>query len=80
MSEPEEDLENRIIDISVIDPVCGMAVNPVEARGKAQYEGKTYYFCSPACMHKFGLSPTRYLSTAREGRGPGSRVRRDSKA
>ena len=62
MNEPEETLENRIIDISVIDPVCGMAVNPVEARGKAQHEGQTYYFCSPACMHKFGLSPAKYLS------------------
>ncbi len=61
MNEPEESLENRIIDISVIDPVCGMAVNPVEARGKAQHDGQTYYFCSPGCMHKFGLSPTKYL-------------------
>ena len=62
MNEPDKTLENRIIDISAIDPVCGMAVNPVEARGKAQHEGQTYYFCSPACMHKFGLSPKKYLS------------------
>jgi Cu+-exporting ATPase len=66
MNEPEETLENRIIDISVIDPVCGMAVNPVEARGKAQYEGQTYYFCSPACMHKFVSSPAKYLSAVQE--------------
>ena len=44
MSEPEETLENRIIDISVIDPVCGMAVNPVEARGKAQLRGADLLF------------------------------------
>jgi Cu+-exporting ATPase len=62
MSEPEETLENRIIDISVIDPVCGMAVNPVESRGKASHEGQTYYFCSPDCMHKFVSSPAKYLS------------------
>ncbi len=61
MNEAEGSLENRIVDISVIDPVCGMAVNPVEARGKAQHGGQTYYFCSPACMHKFGLSPSQYL-------------------
>src|SRR5450759_1224674 len=66
MDEPEETNENRIIDISVIDPVCGMAVNPVEARGKAQYEGQTYYFCSPACMHKFVLSPANHLAAAKE--------------
>jgi YHS domain-containing protein len=66
MNEPEETLENRIIDVSVIDPVCGMAVNPVEARGKAQYEGQTYHFCSPACMHKFVSSPAKCLSAVRE--------------
>jgi P-type Cu+ transporter len=67
MNGPDETLENRIIDISVIDPVCGMVVNPVEARGKAQHEGQTYYFCSPVCMHKFGLSPTKYLASVQEG-------------
>ena len=66
MNEPEETFENRIVDISVIDPVCGMAVNPVEARGKAQYEGQTYYFCSPACMHKFVSSPAQYLAAAQK--------------
>ena len=65
MNGPEDSSENRIIDVSVIDPVCGMAVNPVEARGKAQYEGQTYYFCSPGCMHKFVSSPAKHLSAAR---------------
>ncbi len=44
MNEPEETLENRIVDISVIDPVCGMAVNPVEARGKAHHEATDLLF------------------------------------
>ncbi len=66
MDEPEETLENRIIDISVIDPVCGMAVNPAESRGKASYEGQTYHFCSPDCMHKFISSPAKHLSAAQE--------------
>ncbi len=66
MSETEESSENRIIDVSVIDPVCGMAVNPLEARGKAQYEGQTYYFCSPGCMHKFVSSPAKHLSAAKQ--------------
>ncbi len=66
MNEPEETLENRIIDISVIDPVCGMAVNPVESRGKASHQGQTYYFCSPGCMHKFVSSPAKYLSAGPE--------------
>lgn len=30
-----------------IDPVCGMTVDPATAAGKFDYEGQTYYFCSP---------------------------------
>jgi Cu+-exporting ATPase len=63
MSEPEETGGNRIIDVSMKDPVCGMAVNPAEARGKATHAGETYYFCSPGCMHKFVSSPAKYLDT-----------------
>ena len=66
MNEPEETFENRIVDVSVIDPVCGVAVNRVEARGKAQHEGNTYYFCSPGCMHKFVSSPTKYLAAVQQ--------------
>jgi P-type Cu+ transporter len=61
-----EDQENRIVDVSVKDPVCGMAVDPLQPRGKAEHEGRTYFFCSPGCMHKFVSSPARYLS----GEGP----------
>src|ERR1019366_6011375 len=68
MNGPDDSSENRIIDVSVIDPVCGMAVNPLEARGKAQYEGQTYYFCSPGCMHKFVSSPAKYLSAPQEAK------------
>jgi len=65
-----ESQENRIIDVSAKDPVCGMAVDPAQSRGKAQHEGQTYFFCSPGCMHKFVSSPAKYLS---RGRGvPGS--------
>ena len=32
MDEPEETNENRIVDISVIDPVCGMTVDPARAK------------------------------------------------
>src|SRR5208337_1054716 len=66
MSEVEESQENRIIYVSVKDPVCGMAVNPAEARGKAHHEAETYYFCSPGCMHKFVSSPEKYLSAGQK--------------
>ena len=66
MSEVQGSQENRIVDVSAKDPVCGMAVDPAQPRGKAEYEGQSYYFCSPGCMHKFVSSPEKYLSVSRE--------------
>ncbi len=62
MSEPEPPLENLTLDFSAKDPVCGMIVDPPHARGKAQYHGDTYFFCSPGCMQKFLASPASYLT------------------
>src|SRR5688500_15576646 len=39
------------------DPVCGMTVNPKEARRKEVYEGTTYYFDSKECHRKFRDNP-----------------------
>lgn len=47
-----------------IDPVCGMKVSPDSAAGKYDYNGKTYYFCSPGCETKFKSDPERYLLPA----------------
>ena len=49
---------------SVIDPVCGMTVDPSSAAGSFEYNGQTYYFCSQHCLKKFSEDPARYLSTA----------------
>lgn len=35
------------------DPVCGMQVDEQQAAGTTEYQGKTYYFCSPACKQQF---------------------------
>jgi Cu+-exporting ATPase len=35
-----------------IDPICGMEVDEKTALS-AEYEGETYYFCSPGCRKKF---------------------------
>ncbi len=45
------------------DPVCGMTVDPATARGVAQYQGDTYCFCSPGCMHRFLSEPAKYLAS-----------------
>jgi len=46
---------------TVSDPVCGMWVEPENARGSAVYKDRTYYFCSPPCEEKFTAEPERYL-------------------
>src|SRR4051812_10628072 len=44
-----------------IDPVCGMTVQPAQAAGSHQFEGRTYYFCSLHCLTKFKDDPRHYL-------------------
>jgi len=48
----------------VLDPVCGMTVDPQHAAGSSVYEGKTYYFCSQGCVAKFEANPEKYLHAA----------------
>ena len=45
---------------SAIDPVCGMSVDPATAPAKADYQGKTYYFCSTECKTTFQQKPEQY--------------------
>jgi Cu+-exporting ATPase len=52
---------------SVIDPVCGMTVDPTSAAGSFEHNGQTYYFCSQHCLHKFREDPERYLSREPSG-------------
>src|SRR5512143_4342525 len=47
-----------------IDPVCGMVVDQETAAGSAVYQGKHYYFCSTACLHKFQAAPRNYAPPA----------------
>jgi YHS domain-containing protein len=44
-----------------IDPVCKMKVDPKTAQWKSEWQGKTYYFCSPGCKDKFAAQPAKYL-------------------
>lgn len=42
------------------DPVCGMQVDPKNAAGSAEHEGKTYHFCSAQCLRQFTSEPAKY--------------------
>jgi YHS domain-containing protein len=46
----------------VKDPVCGMEIDPNTAAGKSEYNGQTYYFCSPGCKKSFDKDPEQYLT------------------
>ncbi len=46
----------------VIDPVCGMEVDPKTAAGSSVYQGQTYYFCSMGCKKDFDHDPEKYLA------------------
>ena len=47
------------------DPVCGMLVDPKETVAARDYQGTTYYFCSPNCVAKFDQAPQRYVDSER---------------
>ncbi len=57
------DSESHAAETEVIDPVCGMIVNPKEAkRRRFAYEDRDYFFCSKGCRKEFKADPEGYLS------------------
>jgi P-type Cu+ transporter len=49
------------VEGGVIDPVCGMTVDPHAAKHRAEYHGHPYYFCCDGCRTKFAGNPEKYL-------------------
>jgi len=37
-----------------------MQVNEQQTAHKSEYQGQTYYFCSPDCKRQFDQNPQRY--------------------
>ena len=52
---PAKDAEER-----VLDPVCGMAVDPAAASASAEFAGTRYWFCSAHCREEFLGDAPRY--------------------
>ncbi|MDA5193494.1 heavy metal translocating P-type ATPase [Govanella unica] len=46
---------------SVLDPVCGMTVDPLKTPHHAPHGGQEYHFCSAGCRTKFIANPAQYL-------------------
>ena len=58
---------NKSADASaatVIDPVCGMRVDPAKTPHHAQHEGHDHAFCSAGCRSKFIADPAKYLASS----------------
>jgi P-type Cu+ transporter len=46
---------------TVVDPVCGMTVDPATTPYRHTHEGHDYFFCSAGCRGKFTADPAKYL-------------------
>ncbi|AEI04584.1 cation translocating P-type ATPase (plasmid) [Afipia carboxidovorans OM5] len=49
----------------VLDPVCGMTVDPATSKHRFDYQGRTYHFCSANCRTKFAAAPETYLDKSK---------------
>jgi Cu+-exporting ATPase len=48
--------------VEVLDPVCGMMIEPADAVGSFEYKGQRYYFCNPSCQTRFEADPEEFLA------------------
>lgn len=52
------------------DVVCGMQVDEQRAVSKgltSDFEGQTYYFCSPGCKQQFEQNPQQFTGQSATG-------------
>lgn len=45
----------------VVDPVCGMKVDPERSAGAYTWNGTTYHFCCKSCLNRFQADPASFL-------------------
>ena len=46
------------------DAVCGMKVDELEPGFRLRLEGRTYWFCSEACLAEFRRRPEEYTDAS----------------
>ncbi|WP_244438077.1 heavy metal translocating P-type ATPase [Afipia birgiae] len=49
-------------DGRVIDPVCGMRVDPLKTEHHLDHKGQRYFFCSGSCRTRFEAEPEKFLA------------------
>lgn len=57
-------LETLLPCAMVIDPACGVDVNPEDAGAMEIYDGEVYFFCSGGCRDHFVADPERYAENS----------------
>ena len=53
----------------LVDPVCGMRMNPEESPAVTTYNNRSYYFCSDTHKEEFLRDPEYWASVARREEG-----------
>ena len=53
-----------LADMTVIDPVCRMTIDPASAVATEVFEGNSVYFCSESCRRRFLADPAAYATAA----------------
>jgi len=48
-----EDGRFKTLEALVRDPICGMLLEPAQAKATLELEGETYYFCATGCRDQF---------------------------
>jgi len=64
MTKTKMKSDSSVTRPTVIDPVCGMTVDPEKAARSVEYQGRLYHFCSAHCGHKFSNDPEGFLNPA----------------
>jgi Cu+-exporting ATPase len=47
---------------TVVDPGCGMSVDPATTAAQRRYGQREYYFCSETCAEAFDANPKHHLA------------------
>lgn len=54
----------------VIDPVCGMEVDPEKSNWVVEIGSENFFFCSESCQKAFIRDPLKYSETRHRGHNP----------
>ena len=51
----------------VVDPVCGMTVDPAMAAARTTFKGAHIYFCAEGCKKAFDADPVKFVRARPKG-------------